>query len=44
MANLTLETAMKITQYYLSRNATAKRSHEKRWRAQHKNVKFKVLL
>jgi hypothetical protein len=40
---LTLEVALAIVEYHLQRNETAKRSHTKIWKRQHKGVKLKPL-
>jgi hypothetical protein len=40
---LTLEDTLEIVEYYLHRNATAKRSHTKTWKRKHKGVKIEPL-
>jgi hypothetical protein len=43
-ADLSPERAIALLNYYVGRNAAAKRAHEKRWEKRHQGVKFKMLL
>lgn len=38
------EASLKIIEYHLKRNRVARKSHRKKWKRKHKNLKFKMLL
>lgn len=38
-----VEEAIALVEYHIRRNATAKASHDKKWHAKHKDVKFVLL-
>ena len=41
---LSMEAAIAIVKYHITRNGTAKKSHRKIWEKNHKKIKYKVLL